>query len=133
MNTADILDDAFLRQEYRLGNLRLRPITLGTMALLRRTRNTFVTGIESENGAEFDTAAFLFIHSEPVDKVCDLVLNGPDFFRAVIRFAERADFTDILLKAPDVVQRMIADASAGKAEPVTPPDAEPGKAWSQPV
>lgn len=60
-----------------IGGLKLRPISLGSMELLRQLNNPLVAG-ESESDLDTHTLAeFIWVHTAPLEEVVETVYNHP--------------------------------------------------------
>ncbi len=102
--------------------LTLRPISLGSLEVLRQLRNPLSA---ADASAEIDTRAlteFLWVHSAPQDVVLDAVYNTPSRVpRMVAEFAMSVSPTE-LQRITAALAADRADVEAASAAPLPDPD-----------
>ncbi len=113
-----ILDERlvdFLRPSPTIADIKLRPLTSGSFAILHRTRNAFVVPGKGEPDHFFAALEYAFIHGAPVDHVLRAAHSSPDRFRTeVFKFAERIGLNDV----PSIIHEIEASLNAAAKQSV---------------
>ena len=74
----DINNSAFTRPAAKAGSLTLRPISLGSLELLRQIGNALATGEASPDSLDLHTISqFVWVHAAPLEEVVDTIYNAP--------------------------------------------------------
>lgn len=74
----DINNSAFTRPAAKAGSLTLRPISLGSLELLRQIGNALATGEASPDSLDLHTISqFVWVHAAPLEEVVDTIYNEP--------------------------------------------------------
>lgn len=101
-------ETAFTDTPDTIGNLTLRPLTAGTLILLKQTKNPLMAGGIGEEDREFHVAAFLYIHAGDPKAVRKAAANDAAFREAVLEFADGltvADFAKAAMQIKDICER----------------------------
>jgi hypothetical protein len=86
----------FLRPSPTIADIKLRPLTSGSFAILHRTRNAFVVPGKGEPDHFSAALEYAFIHGAPLDHVLRAAHTSPDRFRTeVFKFAEKIGLNDV--------------------------------------
>lgn len=95
-----------------VSGLTLRPLTAGTLILLRQTDNKLISGKAGAEGVEYEVAAFLWIHGGDAVKVRKSAKNAETFREAVLSFADTLTVPEFTAAA-NQIQEIITQATAG--------------------
>lgn len=87
-------EQAFISPPLSVGGLELRPLTAGTLIILKQTGNKLVDGIVDGADREFQVAAFLFIHAADPKRVRRVSGDPASFRDAVLEFADGLSITN---------------------------------------
>ncbi len=110
--------------------IELRPLTLGTLALLRQTKNEFLTGTGGKLENEiFAALAFAYIHAAPLAEVRRNVWNENAFRDAVAAFGDEMPPEKLPALIAEILRRL-ADIGALQFE--TKPQPGTGKGPTPP-
>jgi len=135
MNTEELRAYDFLRPVAAPGGIKMRPLSSGSFALLRRTGNLFFKPLEapgrtaaaaSPDDQDHLSAAleYAYIHGAPLDAVLRAAHSSPDVFRAeVFRFSETIPLSSI----PEIIREVeqgITAAASQSVEVIPRPGAE---------
>lgn len=107
MTTA--LESTFIAPESTVAGLVLRPLTAGTLILLKQTKNPLLTGSLTED-KEFHVAAFIYIHSGDPRTVRKAAASDTTFREAVLEFADSlsvADFAKAAGQVKDICEKSV--------------------------
>jgi len=105
----------FLRPSPTVANIKLRPLTSGSFAILHRTKNAFVTPGKGEPDHFFAALEYAFIHGAPLEHVLRAAHSSPDRFRAeVFKFAEQIGLNDV----PSIIHEIEASLNAAAKQSV---------------
>lgn len=104
---------AFTAPPETIAGLRLRPLTAGTLAILRQTKNGLFLGEGKSSNLEFDVAAFLYVHAGNAADVRKSAWDPEQFRERVLIFAEDLSIP-AFQGAAGSIQRIIERALAGQ-------------------
>ena len=107
---SDIREAAFVAPTPTINGEIVRPITAGSLILLKRTGNKIIEG-QTSDLPERDLCAFLFIHTQPVEQVRRACATADAFDEAVQTYAETLPIKE-LVKAGSVIKQLAQDAAA---------------------
>jgi hypothetical protein len=128
---SDLLEAALLMPPLMVKGTALRPLSLGSYLVLKRTGNRLVTG---EGGPDHDQTedivAYLYAHSAPLAEVLESA-RGEGWRERVAEWAFNLAPSDLKAAIPRVIEAIQA-AAASVAEPELPADADSGKAPGRP-
>lgn len=102
---------AFIALDPEVVGLSLRPLSAGTLIILKLTGNTLLDG--SDKDIEFNVAAFLYVHSADPKEVRKASTNPEVFKERVIEFAENLTVPDFI-QAANSVRDIIESAVVGQ-------------------
>jgi hypothetical protein len=101
---------AFAASEPEVAGLTLRPLSAGTLIILKQTGNPLLDG--SEKDVEFAVAAFLFIHCADPKEVRKISADPVAFRDRVLEFAESISVPDFVTAA-NSIKDLIESAVVG--------------------
>ena len=105
----------FLRPTPTVANVKLRPLTSGSFAILHRTRNAFVVPSKGEQDHLFAALEYAFIHAAPLEHVLRAAHSGSDRFRTeVFKFAEQIGLNDV----PSIIHEIEASLNSAAKQSV---------------
>lgn len=104
---------AFTAPPDTIAGLRLRPLSAGTLAILRQTKNGLFLGEGKSENLEFDVAAFLYVHAADADEVRKAAWDPERFRERVLLFAESISIREFQ-GAAGSIQGIIERALAGQ-------------------
>lgn len=121
INTRDDENNrSIVKPAAKVGNFTLRPISLGSLELLRQIGNTLATGEANPDALDLHTLSqFVWVHAAPLDKVIDTIYNAPGkVAQEVATFC--LDVTPADLKG--VASALTTDCAAIQAASAVPAD-----------
>jgi hypothetical protein len=101
---------AFVASDPEVAGLTLRPLSAGTLIILKQTGNPLLDG--SEKDVEFAVAAFLYIHIADAKEVRKVSADAVAFRDRVLEFAESISVPDFV-KAANSIKDLIESAVIG--------------------
>jgi hypothetical protein len=104
--------ETFIDTPAEVAGLKLRPMTAGSLILLRMTKNGLLDGGEDIPDIEYQVLSFLYIHSGDAAEVRKSVKNIEVFEDKVLQFADTLSIKDFV-KAADQVKQIITESSIG--------------------
>jgi hypothetical protein len=105
----------FLRPSPTVADIKLRPLTSGSFAILHRTKNAFVAPGKDESDHFFAALEYAFIHGAPLEHVLRAAHSSGDRFRTeVFKFAERIGLNDV----PSIIHEIEASLNAAAKQSV---------------
>jgi len=105
----------FLRPSPTVADIKLRPLTSGSFAILHRTKNAFVAPSKDESDHFFAALEYAFIHGAPLEHVLRAAHSSSDRFRTeVFKFAERIGLNDV----PSIIHEIEASLNAAAKQSV---------------
>ena len=105
----------FLRPSPTVADIKLRPLTSGSFAILHRTKNAFVVSGKDESDHFFAALEYAFIHGAPLEHVLRAAHSSGDRFRTeVFKFAERIGLNDV----PSIIHEIEASLNAAAKQSV---------------
>jgi hypothetical protein len=110
--TTDSPAQAFVEPPAEVAGLKLRPLTMGTLILLKATDNKLITGTADNNGLELEVAAFLYIHAADPLAVRRAAKSADAFRDAVLAFADTLSVGEFTAAATQI-QEIITAATVG--------------------
>ncbi len=123
IQTRDSLNNASMLQPApKIGNtgLTLRPVSLGSLELLRAVNNPLAGSNATNALPELDTTAlaqYIWIHAAPIDEVIEIIYNRPsDIAKSVATFALKITPAD-LRSVTAVLQGDLGSIEAATAAP----------------
>ncbi len=102
-------EKAFNEPEAVVSGIALRPLSAGTLILLKQTKNPLLEGNIDGEDREFHVAAFLYIHSADAKAVRRACADQSAFREAVLEFAEGISIADFSKSAAQI--KAICEAS----------------------
>lgn len=98
---------AFVEPAPVVADRQLRPFTVASLILLRKTANGLLTGDQSN--LEFDVAAFLYAHEVDVKAVRQAAKSVDDWQEAVLEYSAGMTIPDFVKAASEIKQILEAN------------------------
>jgi hypothetical protein len=92
---------SLLKAPEKIGGLALRPITTGTYSLCLQAGSRLVAGAHGEAqpgktmNMPYEVLLFIYIHTAPLEEVCDVVFDIPALRRKVFALGETLAISEI--------------------------------------
>jgi len=143
-NRLKLLSSAFREHPLTCGDLTLRPVTAGSMAILLQVGNGLFTAEELEEGAAPEASKpyadldalfeFIWVHTAPIEEVLEMVENGDlnDLHKAARRVGLTLSFDDLSSFQEQFV-KVALGIQAAKVEAIPEGDGRPGKPPVSPI
>ncbi len=128
---SQLLESAILMPPLVVRGIALRPLSLGSYLILRRTGNRLISGEGAADADQTeDIVAYLYAHSAPLAEVLESARSG-NWRERVAQWAFELSPADLRSAIPRVIEAIQA-AAASIAEPELPASDAAGKAPGQP-
>lgn len=108
--------DSFIAPHPKIGDLKLRSFTAGSLLILKKVGNKLVLGGASED-PEFDILSFIYIHTAPIQEVRYKSFDKQRFWEAVLEWADKIKVQE-LEQAGKVIEQIIVSSGLAIASPL---------------
>lgn len=108
--------DSFIKSDFKIGELKLRPFTAGSLLILKKVGNHLIMGGQTDN-AEFDILSFIYIHTAPLPEVRYKSFDKQRFWEAVLEWADKVKVQE-LEQAGKIIEEIIVSSGLAIASPV---------------
>jgi hypothetical protein len=112
---------SLLKAPEKIGGKTLRPITTGTYSLCLQAGSKLVAGASTEPqpaklNMPYEVLLFVYIHTAPLEEVCDVVFDLPALRRKVFALGETISIPEIESIGPRIMA-MLDQATANIVAP----------------
>ncbi|NBT67692.1 MAG: hypothetical protein EBT78_08030 [Betaproteobacteria bacterium] len=108
--------DSFIKSDFKIGELKLRPFTAGSLLILKKVGNHLIMGGQTDN-AEFDILSFIYIHTAPLAEVRYKSFDKQRFWEAVLEWADKVKVQE-LEQAGKIIEEIIVSSGLAIASPI---------------